>query len=93
MSDDRLAPVVAALDALPQESVAGMACGRRYLATKQLFNDGRSVKLVAEELDGRNYISLNLYKLAAGPRLCPCEMSRDKVIRFLLEFRPDEAIR
>jgi hypothetical protein len=92
VSDNRLAFAVAALDALPQEPLTGMACGRRYLATKLLFKGGRSVKFVAEELAGRDYISLNLYKLATGLRLRPCEMSHDKVIRFLLEFRPDEAV-
>lgn len=45
---------------------------------------------MAEELAGPDYISLNLYKLADGPRLRPCEMSEDKVICFVLAFRPEQ---
>jgi hypothetical protein len=90
LNGDRLRRAVTALDALPPVAVTGMVDGRRYLATKWLFNGERSVKLVAEELAGPDYISLNLYKLADGPRLRPCEMSEDKVIGFLLAFRPDQ---
>tara|TARA_R100001369_G_scaffold2421_3_gene8042 strand:+ start:2301 stop:2441 length:141 start_codon:yes stop_codon:yes gene_type:complete len=39
--------------------------------------------LVAEELGGSDYISLNLYALASGTRLYPCEMPAAKVTAFI----------
>ena len=64
----------------------------RYIATKSVHNNGRSFKLVARELGGNDYISLNLYALKSGPRLYPCEMSSEKVIGFVMEFQPDDAL-
>lgn len=80
---------VAALNALPDGSHFGRADGKRWSVTKTPFNGGKSIKLVGEALDGSDYISLNFYALAAGPRLKPCEMPASKVIRFVLAFRPD----
>ena len=79
-----------ALDALPEGSTRGSAQGRAYVATKTTFSDGKSVKLVAEQLGGTGYISLNLYKLQSGAQLYPCEMPADKVIAFVTTFRPDQ---
>lgn len=45
---------------------------------------------MAEELGGTDYISLNLYHLQSGAHLFPYEMSRHKVIAFVLAFRPDQ---
>ncbi|MGC1494786.1 MAG: hypothetical protein WA790_03185 [Sulfitobacter sp.] len=66
-----------------------MAHGKRYVATHSVFNNGRSSKVVAEELGGSDYISLNYYDLTAGPGLFPCEMPADKVIAFLRSYVPD----
>lgn len=77
------------LNALPHGTVTGTAFGRAYVATRSIFNDGKSEKLVAEERGGADYISLNLYHLAAGPQLYPCEMPAEKVITFLRAFTPD----
>jgi hypothetical protein len=82
--------VQALLSALPVGTHTGTAHGKRYVATRSLFNNGRSTKLVAEELGGTDYISLNLYDLTAGPGLYPCEMPAEKVIAFLRDFVPDE---
>lgn len=76
-----------ALNALPAHTVIGQYQGTRYTATKTMFNAGKSLKLVAEELGGRDYISLNVYRLVSGVRLYPCEMSAEKVIRFVLGFQ------
>lgn len=81
---------IAALDALPEGSTRGTAHGVTYVASKTTFNGGKSVKLVAEELGGQDYISLNLYRLTAGARLYPCEMPAAKVVRFVLAFSPDQ---
>ncbi|MEM1075718.1 MAG: hypothetical protein AAF665_08145 [Pseudomonadota bacterium] len=76
---------------LPSGTFAGVAAGRRYIVTKTIFNAGRSIKLVAEELGGRDYVSLNFYDLHNGGKLAPCEMPATKVIGFVLRFRPDKA--
>lgn len=85
------ADVPALLSALPHGTVTGTAFGRAYVATRSIFNNGKSEKLVAEERGGTDYISLNLYHLAAGPQLYPCEMPAEKVIAFLRAFTPDNA--
>ncbi len=82
-----MAKAAARLTALPAGTFTGSAGGRRYMITKTLFSGGRSLKLVAEELGGSDYISLNLYALRQGHRLVPCEMSEAKVRRFLSALR------
>lgn len=71
--------------------MTGVAFGHPYVATRTIFNNGKSEKLVAEQRGGPDYISLNLYHLAAGPQLFPCEMPAEKVIAFLRAFLPDAA--
>lgn len=85
------AAFVAALDAIPVGTCTGISAGKRYTASKSVFNSGRSLKLVAHELGGPDYISLNLYRLASGPKLFPCEMPAKKVTLFVLDFEPDQA--
>ena len=77
-----------AFDALPLGTFTGTSEGRRYIVTRQDFSAGRSQKLVAEELGGTDYISLNLYRLKSSARLKPCEMPEDKVVTFVLNLRP-----
>lgn len=83
------APFLAAFDALPMGTFQGRYDGRRYVVTKSAFSQGRAQKLVAEELGGADYISLNLYRLTQGERLKPCEMPEAKVIAFVLGLTPD----
>lgn len=78
-----------ALAALPIGTFRGTAAGRRYVVTKSMFSQGRSIKLVAEELGGADYISLNWYDLAAGGRLKPCEMPAAKVTEFVQGLKPE----
>ena len=40
--------------------------------------------LVARELGGNDYISLNIYQLSSGAKLKPCEMPEKKVIDFVM---------
>ena len=80
---------MARLAALPMGTSTGHAGGKRYLSTRSTFSAGRATKLVAEELGGRDYISLNLYDLTAGPQLYPCEMPAAKVIAFLRSYEPE----
>lgn len=74
-----------AFDALPAGGYGGTFNGNRYRITKTVMATGRSQKLEAEELGGKDYISFNLYRLADGTALLkPCEMSEDKVTDFVL---------
>ena len=77
------------LNALPVGTTTGRANDKRYVTTRSLFNAGKSTKLVAEELGGTDYISLNFYVLSSGARLYPCEMPAQKVIDFLRSYQPD----
>ena len=77
-----------AFDALPQGTFTGMSGGRRYIVNRSDFAGGAAQKLVAEELGGSDYISLNLYRLASGTLLKPCEMPEAKVVAFVLGFIP-----
>lgn len=86
---DPLAAFETALTALPAGTFNGRAGGLRYIVTKTVFNAGKSIKLVAEELGGTDYISLNLYRLRRGVQLSTCEMSAQKVTEFVLNLRPD----
>lgn len=80
-----------AFTALPLGTFRGSAHGRSYIVTRSLVAAGRGEKLVAEALDGSDYISLNLYRLASGPILKPCEMPSAKVLAFVLDLVPDTA--
>lgn len=67
----------------------GRAGEKRYGVVRQSFAGGRAEKLVAKELGGADYVSLNLYRLAGGVRLRPCEMPEEKVVRFVLVLVPE----
>ena len=78
----------AALRAIPVGTSTGRLDGKRYTATRSDFNAGRSIKLVAEALDGSDYISLNFYDLGSGAQLAPCEMPARKVVAFVMNYCP-----
>ncbi|WP_420396750.1 hypothetical protein [Nioella sp.] len=80
-----------AFDALPFGTFAGTAHGRRYVVVKSGFAEGASQKLVAEELGGTDYVSLNLYRTGSCALLRPCEMPEAKVIGFVLDLRINAA--
>lgn len=83
---------LAAFDALPHGTFTAWQGGRRWVATRQAHAGGRAEKLVAEALDGRGYVSMNLYRLASGARVAPCEMPLETVRAFVLGAvadRPD----
>jgi peptide-methionine (S)-S-oxide reductase len=68
---------------LPEGYSEGMFDGQRYRLEKTTFNGGRIVKFYARALGGADYVSLNLYHLAHGEALKPCEMPEAKVRNFL----------
>ncbi len=81
-------PFRRALDRIPEGYSEGRYDGRRYRIEKTTFAGGKSLKLVACELGGPDYISLNLYRLAIGDRLKPCEMAEAKVRAFVTGLQP-----
>ncbi len=80
--------IVCRLDQIPVGCSEVFYQNRRYLLTKQLFNDGLSVKLYAEALGASDFISLNFYRTKTGDHLRPCEMPEEKVTHFLEHHIP-----
>lgn len=68
---------------IPEGYSEGMFEGYRYRLEKITFNGGRSVKFYARALDGTDFVSVNLYFLASGEAIRPCEMPEEKVRAFL----------
>jgi hypothetical protein len=81
---------LAAFDALPFGGYGATYQGRRYRITKTQYLGARSQKLVAEELGGTDFVSLNLYRFESGDAILkPCEMSEAKVRDFVLNAIAD----
>ncbi len=59
---------------------------RKYGITRTDFNNGKSFKIYAEELGGKDFISLNYYITNTSEKLKPCEMPEEKVIYFLNNY-------
>ncbi|MEQ8406180.1 MAG: hypothetical protein RKE49_13880 [Oceanicaulis sp.] len=80
---------LSALGALAPGYHNGLYDGERWGVTVT-GGPGDSVrKLYAERLAGGKHVSFNLYALASGPLLKPCEMPETKVVDFVLGFSPD----
>ncbi|MFN0114605.1 MAG: hypothetical protein ACKVPY_08020 [Paracoccaceae bacterium] len=78
----------AAFDAIPEGYSEGSFLGRRWRIAKSVGAGGKGAKLVAHELGGTGFVSLNLYALAKGDRLKPCEMSEGWVRAFVTGVTP-----
>lgn len=61
----------------------GIFDSKKYGITKSIFNGGKSYKIFAEELGGKDFYSLNYYITRRSDLLKPCEMSAQRVIDFL----------
>lgn len=83
-------PFRIALNAIPEGHSLGLYQGRRWRVEKTCHAAGRSLKLYAHDLASTDFVSLNLYHLAAGDVLKPCEMAEAKVRAFVLGFLPDQ---
>ena len=59
---------------------------KKFGVTRNDFNNGSSYKIFAQELGGKDFISLNYYITTISESLKPCEMPRQKVIDFLLGY-------
>ena len=75
------------IEKIPEGYAQGMFYSKKYGITKQIFNDGKSLKIYAKELKGTDFVSLNYYKCKNKNYLKPCEMSQDKVIEFLKDVK------
>lgn len=60
---------------------------RRYSVTRRDFNQGKSLKVYAEELGETDFISFNYYITSREELLKPCEMPIQKVLHFLQEMQ------
>lgn len=60
---------------------------KKYGVTKDIFNQGKSFKIYAKELGGKDFISLNYYITSTSKQLKPCEMPKEKVMHFLKNFK------
>lgn len=85
--DPQLTSLLARIRQLPEGYSEGVYKHARYGITRQTFNQGRSYKVFARELGGKNFISLNFYVQGEKLWLKPCEMSEQKVADFLNEVR------
>ncbi len=61
--------------------------GKRYGVSRKDFNDGKSIKVYAEELGGTQFISFNFYSTTHSNLLKPCEMPEKEVINFLKNYK------
>lgn len=78
-----------AFHALPEGSFRARFEGADWLVSKSSLAKGRAQKLLARELGGSGYVSLNVYRLGDGGWLLkPCEMPRAKAERFLCGLTP-----
>ncbi|MEM7659100.1 MAG: peptide methionine sulfoxide reductase [Bacteroidota bacterium] len=71
---------------LPAGYSEGWFAGKRFRVARSDFSAGRSIKVLAEELGGTNFISFNAYLLKGQWVLKPCEMPAEKVLAFLAGF-------
>lgn len=58
--------------------------GNIWWLTKEIFNEGKSIKIYASELWGEDVISMNRYETPKQNYIKPCEMPKHKVVDFLL---------
>jgi hypothetical protein len=84
-------PFRTALNAIPEGHSLGLYQGRRWRVEKTTYTGGRSVKLYAHDLAGPDFVSLNLYHLAAGDVLKLCEMAEAKVRAFVIGYVREES--
>ncbi len=81
--------VLDALHRIREGYSQGYYKSKRYGMTKTTFNRGKSIKFYAEELGGKDVVSLNYYITNSKEWLKPCEMEAEKVICFLLHVKTD----
>jgi len=71
------------IESLPEGSFYCFYKTSKYIATKQLYSDGKIIKIYAKELKGNDIVSGNYFLTIKQGLLKPCEMSDEKVISFV----------
>ena len=59
---------------------------KKYLVTKELYSNGKIIKIFARELAGNDIVSGNYFTTIKNGLLKPCEMSDQKVIDFVINL-------
>jgi len=77
------------LKKLPLGSFYAYFNNKKYLVNKEVYSNGKIIKIFAKELAGNDIVSGNYFKTIKKGLLKPCEMSERKVINFVkyLEIR------
>ena len=75
------------IKAIPLGYSTVLCYGKKYALSRSDFNKGRSIKVYAEELGGKDLISFNFYISEKGEKLNPCEMPAEKVMNFLNNYQ------
>jgi hypothetical protein len=60
---------------------------KKYGVTRTDFNQGKSFKIFAKELKGKDFVSLNYYITSKKELLKPCEMPEEKVLDFFKNYK------
>lgn len=77
------------MDRVPEGWTRVRYTGRPYGLSRTTHGDGRSVSILAMELGGSDEVSANVWLLARGAELRPCEMPAGKVFDFLAGWAPE----
>ena len=81
------ADFLSAFDAIPFGTHRGRFADRDWIVSRTAMAGGRAEKLLARELGGPGYVSLNVYRLETGPILKPCELPETEAIAFVTGLR------
>jgi hypothetical protein len=74
----------AASDRLPWGPFGARHEEQHRVAVRSALGGGRADRLVAEAAGRREYVSIDLYRLAGGALRYPCEMAEDAARAFVL---------
>ena len=75
------------IESIPLGYSEGVYSNAKYGITKAVFNNGKSYKIYAKELQDNDFISLNYYITSTKELLKPCEIPKEKVIHFLKNIK------
>lgn len=78
--------ITAIIESLPDGYTKVRFKAKAYGMTVSRFNNGKSIKMYAEELGGNDFVSMNYYFGTSKNYLKPCEMPEEKVTTFLSEM-------
>ena len=74
------------LKELPLGSFYVYYSSKKYLVCRELYSNGKIIKIFARELASNDIASGNYFRTIKNGLLKPCEMSDQKVIDFVLNL-------